>query len=204
MIHKLIGYIVSRPAVADYLYWIALGDPDQHIMSPDGKRLYMWRGWLFNKITDHKRKYPWIKFSIRVHYIVMPDLDRHRHDHPFEARTYIMKGGYTEEREHPVESFDDISCAEQHEMREGGRAEITDYESRRHYDEPDVVITTRRRVAGDTATFGFGRYHRITEVPQGGAITLFAFGDYKGMWGFNVNGTKIPYRDYAVMMGKGK
>ena len=202
MIHKLIGYIVSRPAVCKYLYAVAMRNPDQHIMSPDGTQVYMYRGWLFNKITDQKRKYPFIKYSLRVHHILMPDLDRHRHDHPFNARTWIMENWYIEEREHPVESFSDITYAEQQEMREGGRAEITDYESRRYYDEPDVVITTRRRVAGDTATFGFERFHRITEVAPGGTITLFGFGDYVGDWGFNVDGKKVLRRVYAEMMGK--
>jgi hypothetical protein len=54
------------------------------------------------------------------------------------------------------------------------------------------------RVAGDTATLNFGEYHSIREVPLGGVWTLFVLGPSKGMWGFLVNGEKMPWRDYMA------
>jgi hypothetical protein len=62
---------------------------------------YMNRWWLFNGYNhpEHIPKYPWIKFSIRIHHILREDLDVHMHDHPCNARSFILKGWYVEERE---------------------------------------------------------------------------------------------------------
>lgn len=53
---------------------------------------YMNRWWIFNA---YKRD--WLP-SIRVHHILREDFDRHEHDHPWNARTIILKGWYIEER----------------------------------------------------------------------------------------------------------
>ena len=64
----------------------------------------MGRWWLFNGYSSSdvpdryaKKKYPWLP-SVRVHHICLPDDDRHEHDHPFFARSLIIKGFYVEER----------------------------------------------------------------------------------------------------------
>lgn len=43
-------------------------------------------------------------FSVRIHHIMLPDLDRDPHDHPWPFLSIILKGGY---REHwcPVEQY---------------------------------------------------------------------------------------------------
>jgi hypothetical protein len=174
---RLIGSIVIMPAIRDRLIAIAQRDPDDHIMSADKSQVYMYRYWLFNKITmakegestvTGKRKYRFIPFSLRIHHIVMPDLDRHLHDHPFNARTWILKGGYDEVRlSEPLTLFDDRAMFEY------------------------------TRLVGDTTTLGFDKYHRITKLHGGEAWTLFMFGRYLGPWGFMVNSRKMLRRDYA-------
>ncbi len=67
---------------------------------------------------------------------------------------------------------------------------------------PDVVPgrrARRLRRAGDTARIGFGRFHRIAHVSDGGATTLFISGRYRGTWGFRVDGKKVPWRQYLGM-----
>jgi hypothetical protein len=53
-----------------------------------------------------------------------------------------------------------------------------------------------RRNAGDTAKLKFGEFHSIRQVSEGGVWTFFILGRRKGMWGFKVNGKKIPWREY--------
>lgn len=173
MIATLIGRLLRKPAVRDYLLERAKRTPDQHIMSPDGGTVYMYRYWLFNQIDarTYKRKHRLIPFSIRIHHIVQPDHDRHMHDHPFNARTWIMRGGYEEVR-----------------------SEVT-------FDGIDTWWTQRRnieyqRLPGDSATLGHGQYHKITKLYGGEALTFFVFGQYLGQWGFLVNGEKMLFREY--------
>jgi hypothetical protein len=52
------------------------------------------------------------------------------------------------------------------------------------------------RVPGDTSTLKYGGYHRITQVPLEGAWTLFWTWKYQGVWGFLVDGVKVPYKTY--------
>jgi hypothetical protein len=58
---------------------------------------------------------------------------------------------------------------------------------------------TRR--PGDTATLDFGEYHRIVEVSPGGVWTLFITYQYRGTWGFLVDGKKVPWREYLATEG---
>jgi hypothetical protein len=54
----------------------------------------------------------------------------------------------------------------------------------------------RMRDAGHTAALLFGQYHRIEAVSPGGVWTLFFTWKYRGTWGFDVDGVKVPYYDY--------
>lgn len=68
-----------------------------HIHGENGV-LYMRRWWIFNRYDK-----PWhIKWlpSIRLHHILVPDQDRHEHDHPWTFRTFVLKGWYIEQRGH--------------------------------------------------------------------------------------------------------
>lgn len=91
---KLVDRLIAR----------AKRTPYTPIMSPDGKTEYMGRYWLFNpyRKNEHGRlsppRFAWLP-SIRLHHIRRADDTRHLHDHPWNARTIILRGWYREERE---------------------------------------------------------------------------------------------------------
>ena len=123
---------------------------------------YMNRTWLFNPFEQVNgepvvcdRNLP----SIRIHHILRADDARHPHDHPWNARTIILRGWYIEER------------------RCHGQA-------------------TRVMQAGMTGAIKAGDYHRIARVSDGGVFTLFFTWKYIEEWGFNVGGSKVPWRTY--------
>lgn len=107
--YKLIAKLLSRPAVFKKLLAYAKKNPYNNILSPDGTEVYMERYWVFNPTIGENRKYQWIPLSIRLNKINKPDADRHLHDHPFNARTFILKGWYTELREGTPVEF--VRCA---------------------------------------------------------------------------------------------
>lgn len=91
---------LARPAVTDWLIRRAKRTPYTHITGPDGS-VYMERYWLFNPYpANSSGKRAWWKFpiSIRLHRIMRPDNDRHLHDYPWNARTFILRGSYIEVR----------------------------------------------------------------------------------------------------------
>jgi len=98
---KLVAKLLSTKPVFNYLLNRAIKTPYQHIYGAKDKELYMERYWLFNPLNRDTKglKHPWCPISIRIHKIVKPDSDRHLHDHPWNARTFILKGWYFEERE---------------------------------------------------------------------------------------------------------
>ncbi len=164
-IWNLIASFCARPAVADWLIQRALKTPYFHIQK-DGD-VYMERYWLFNpydKVQKNARR-RWLP-SVRIHWIRLADVDRHTHDHPWDCRTIILKGGYVEKRIiTPFARYGPIS-------------------------------TNYARLPGDTATLKLGEYHSIDAVSPGGAWTLFITWKYQGTWGFLVDGKKVPYREY--------
>jgi hypothetical protein len=172
----VIARFLARPAVADYLIRRAQRTPYSSIVK-DGD-LYMERFWLFNPYPDTgasgaDRKRWRFPLSIRVHHIWLPDQDRHLHDHPWHARTIILRGDYTEQRRRIVQ---------------GGRLD-------------KIIDTLYLREPGDTATLKFGEFHRITDVSHDGVWTLFITGKYRGTWGFNVDGVKVQWRKYLGLDG---
>ena len=95
-----LAFVVSSPRVADWLIERAQRTPYIHI--GEGPETYMYRYWLFNAYDSWTRKCkyaPFIKHSARIHEIMRPDSSRDHHDHPWDARTYILKGWYIEQRE---------------------------------------------------------------------------------------------------------
>ena len=106
---RVLAWVVSRPLVADYLIRRSFRTPYSPIVSAENPdEVYMRRWWLFNPYDGHdaggtyKARHSWCPISIRVHHIFVPDRDRHLHDHPWNARTIILMGGYVEERERAV------------------------------------------------------------------------------------------------------
>lgn len=103
---RIVAWIVSRPLVASWIIQRAQRTPYTDIRDAHGD-LYMERRWLFNPYFapgapengGGLRQFPWCPISIRLHTIVRPDRDRHLHDHPWNARTIILRGWYVEMRE---------------------------------------------------------------------------------------------------------
>lgn len=77
--------------------------PYTHITSADGREVYMERYWLANpygRTADGEQgpaRWRWLP-SVRMHWIMREDLDRHLHDHPWNARTLVLWGWYKEQR----------------------------------------------------------------------------------------------------------
>ena len=98
---RLLAKFVSQPLVADYLIKRAKRTPYFHL---DG---YMNRWWLFNRYSEIgkmdrvKPRFSWLP-SIRIHQILRKDNAEHLHDHPWDARTIILKGWYCETRENGI------------------------------------------------------------------------------------------------------
>ncbi len=169
---------LARPAVANWLIGYAMRTPYFHLPSNEDSS-YMARYWLFNpydRVTNVPRWAPLIPFSIRVHHIKRADNERHMHDHPWNARTIILRGWYVEQRK-----VDRLPAMEALFEAAGGK--------------PDRV-QRGIRVRGDTARLGFEEYHRITQVNPGGVWTLFISWRWRGVWGFLVDGRKVPWREY--------
>lgn len=91
---KLLAKIVSQPAIADWLIDRSRATPYFHLPG------YMNRHWVFNGYDPGKRVRRWgdLLPAIRVHEILRADRGRHKHDHPWDARTIILSNGYVETR----------------------------------------------------------------------------------------------------------
>lgn len=94
---RLVALIVSIPVVANWIIRRAQKTPYTHLGD------YMHRWWLFNpyrRQQDGSQKTRWpFPISIRAHHILREDQDRVLHDHPWNARSIILRGWYAEIRE---------------------------------------------------------------------------------------------------------
>ena len=181
---RLVAKLLACPAVAAWLIIRAQRTPYLHIMSADGQTMYMGRWWLFNPYSrdTHKPALWWCPWSFRIHHIMRPDEDRDLHDHPWNARTIILRGWYTEQRLEPASTADWLSpCRPTLWLQ----------------DDEVYKLATKTRAAGDTARLNHGEYHRIDQVSPDGVTTLFITSKWRGDWGFLVNGVKVPWRTYT-------
>jgi uncharacterized protein YwqG len=90
------------------------------------------------------------------------------HDHPWDARTIILRGFYWEVR--PMSPNDE------------------------HYGLANGAHFLRWK--GDTAQLNFGEFHQIVKVPEDGVWTMFITYKYRGTWGFLVDGVKVKWKEY--------
>lgn len=192
LLWRALARVVSRPRVAAWLIDRATRTPYSHIMSRDGAETYMTRWWLFNPYPspgDYGRKgwRDWLP-SARIHHILRPDDDGHLHDHPWNARTIVLRGWY--EEEYYFGHWADHVCRQRDAAKNRDRTT------------PLKVLAEKRmrdlrlRREGYTGRLLFGQYHRISEVSPGGVFTLFITWRYRGTWGFDVDGVKVPWRKY--------
>lgn len=99
---RLFAWIVTRECVVQWMVRRSSWTPYTPILSRDGERVYMHRYWLFNPYPkdEAERKKRWIRGrlpSARLHHIVHKDDDEHLHDHPWNARTVVLRGYYVEQ-----------------------------------------------------------------------------------------------------------
>lgn len=178
LIWKVIAKIVSIPFIADMI--IKQAQKTEYFHLPG----YMERWWLFNgygKDKAYEKKYSWLP-AIRVHRILREDRGIHPHDHPWDARTIILKGWYTELRLADTLYND--------------RVLSPNIQSEFPFEYPQLYwVCDRQR--GDTATIKFGEYHHISQVSPETAWTLFFTWKYCGKWGFLVDGKKVPHDEYT-------
>lgn len=183
LIWRAIARIVSRPAVADWIIRRSHRTPYSPITSRDGADLYMDRWWLFNPYSKDSEgnagpaRWSWLP-SVRVHHILRADDDAHLHDHPWNARTILLRGWYAEERR----------CAD---VPNG----VSFFPV---WTEDDKLRAGFDRSVGYTGQVLHGSYHRISEVAPGGVYTLWFTWRYRGTWGFLVDGNKVPWREYLA------
>jgi len=184
---RLLARQLARPSVATWLIDRSKRTTYMHLTSADGQDIYMERYWLFNpydRETNIPHWAPLIPFSIRVHCIRREDRDRDLHDHPWNARTIILRGFYTEKRLVDGDAREEALI----DLRQSGLPEEVVQAAR--------VTESITRQAGDTAALRFGEYHRISEVSEDGVYTLFISGKWRGVWGFLVDGVKVPWKKY--------
>lgn len=193
---KQLARFLAKPRIAEALIRYAKRTPYMHLPSNEDPS-YMERYWVFNPYDRTTNKPRWgllCPVSIRVHHIKREDLDRALHDHPWDARTIILRGWYEEKRllvGEDRQRMIDQQCDAISKLLEAldpGKAEVCEYFTRQ---------------PGDTAALRFGEYHTITEVSEGGVYTLFFSSSWKGVWGFLVNGVKVPWREYLGLPAKG-
>ncbi|NMY81208.1 hypothetical protein HBO01_21220 [Pseudomonas rhodesiae] len=184
---RLVAKLLARPAVAAWLIARAQRTPYLHIMSADGAETYMGRWWLFNPYSrdTHKPALWWCPWSFRIHHIMRPDEGRDLHDHPWNARTIILRGWYTEQR---LLKADDPAV---HQLL------VKAADLRQSFDAAFQATEYIDRRPGDTARLNHGEYHRIDLISPGGVYTLFITSKWRGDWGFLVNGAKVPWRKYT-------
>jgi hypothetical protein len=170
----LIAWFLSRAPVADYISRTAMRTPYSHLPG------YMNRWWFANAYHDshandlatYKRWLP----AIRVHHLLRADEARHPHDHPWNARTIILRGWYREIRTPILFHY-------------GKTNDPADYLLA-------GATVEHLRERGDTAELLHGEYHHIAEVSEGGVWTLFFTWPYISTWGFLVDDRKVPWRQY--------
>lgn len=171
MIWKIVAFIVSRRAIASWLIARALRTPYFHLPG------YMSRWWLFNPYGG----------GSQGEADQADDSARHRRRWPWLPSVRIHHIHREDLAEHP------------HDHPWDARTIILWgwYVERKHIGRNGVTALMPRRAA-DTAPILHGAYHHITTVSPGGVWTLFITWDYRGSWGFLVDGKKVPWREYEA------
>ena len=127
-------------------------------------------------------------FSIRLHNSVLPDQDRNLHDHPFNFRSIVIDGGYSE-----VALLRDMTDAQV--MAAYGTHALPDMTP----DQDTVTFMAAKHYVHTGATYAAmaQRWHRIDQVYGAtGAWSIFIMGRRRQTWGFLVKGEKVPWREY--------
>lgn len=104
---RWLATLLARPAIADWIIKRAQRTPYDHlkVTGPSGQtyiervpsdaQLHSWESW-------YMRRWWFLRLGplqVRVHHILLADIGRDLHDHPWPFRTFILRGGYIEIRE---------------------------------------------------------------------------------------------------------
>lgn len=65
------------------------------------------------------------------------------------------------------------------------------------YVEHDLAGISELRCVGTTYARRAQEFHRITQVPAEGVVTVFIYGRHRNAWGFLVNGRKVHWSKYV-------
>lgn len=142
------------------------------------RRFYVWRSaWIGKNWGD-----------LYIHKIARSDDDPDPHNHPWDFRTFVLKGGYTDESYSFTETRT-ISCVPEL---------ATDWVGKRgrHPEHDDVVK------AGDTRFRPWFHIHRVILPDENPAWTLVATSGYRSKangdpsWCFVTEDRKVPWREY--------
>jgi len=87
-------FIARRPWLVDAIIHQAQKRPYRHLMGYMGRWYLLPGGPAAEEASKWLR---WLPVAIRVHHIQTADSGRDLHDHPFDFRTVILRGGYVEE-----------------------------------------------------------------------------------------------------------
>lgn len=176
--YKILGFILSlKPVKWAIKKCLNKKEPWRVLVNEHGEYMRQW--WFFNPYKVSKsqgkagQKYGWIPFNIRIHHIMKKDKDKHLHDHPWNAIGIVFDGTYIE-----VRQSDDGS------------------------DIHDIYAYGDEGWDGRANKINHYNFHRITDVSEGGAWTMFITFKYKHSWGFLVDGVKIPWRKYLGLEAK--
>lgn len=121
--------------------------------------------------------------AIRLHWIRRADHDRDMHNHPFNYRSFVLKGMYAEEYDEPEDSPPIMLLPEGNWKRRTGYRWVH---------------------RGGTVTGSKDKFHRIDLVPKEGVWTLFCMTTNTNQWGFNHGGIFVKSTRYFRMRGYGK
>lgn len=109
--------------------------------------------------------------QVSVHWMFRPDPDRDPHDHPRSFISFVLRGGYTEERYTVVVP-----------PRPPAR-------------QTRLASTSLVRLSGDVAYRRAEELHRIAAI-EPGTVTLVLWGRRRRPWGFHNGRVWVFWRDY--------
>lgn len=193
MMVKLIGWLASRECIMQWLFSMAA--EYGHLYNTE-EEVYMGRWSLVKTGSLASSVLSFITGGmydhVRIHWIREPDHDRELHDHPFNYRTFVMDGWYTE-RFIPGDGGTLINGAALRGWQGSGKRL------------PPHALTgldqVRLMSKGKSAACPLGQFHRVANVSDGGVWTLFFMGADHGKWGFLVDGRWMASRDFFKLRG---
>lgn len=175
-----VARLLAKPRIAEWLIRRSLHNPYTHIYSADGKSLYMGRFWLFNPYS-RKDNAPIHRITVRLF---------------GWAKTLCFPISI---RVHNIRREDGDRHLHSHPWNARTVILKGHYIERRRM--PDGTEKLNLMRPGSTARLGVDDWHRIVEVGPDGAWTLFISGPYREVWGFLVEGRKVPWRTYLGLEG---